>query len=62
MNPIHFLRSRKITIDKETRFVGHSLPNGEEIPITFDEMKDFFQMKMMNNIKNDGKQYKEKGQ
>jgi DNA-directed RNA polymerase II subunit RPB2 len=43
MNPIHFFKKQeKITIDKETRFVGHSLPSGEEIPITFDEMKEFF--------------------
>ena len=43
MNPIHFFKKQeKITIDKETRFVGHTLPSGEEVPITFDEMKEFF--------------------
>ena len=43
MNPIHFFKKQeKITIDKETRHVGYSLPSGESIPITEDEMKEFF--------------------
>ena len=43
MNPIHFFKKQeKITIDKETRFVGHTLQSGEEIPITFDQLKEFF--------------------
>jgi DNA-directed RNA polymerase II subunit RPB2 len=43
MNPIHFFKKQeKITIDKETRHVGYSLPSGESVPITEDEMKEFF--------------------
>ena len=43
MNPIHFFKKQeKIVIDKETRHVGYTLPNGQSIPITFDEMNEFF--------------------
>ena len=43
MNPIYFFKKQeKITIDKETRHVGYSLPSGESVPITEDEMKEFF--------------------
>jgi len=42
-NPIHLFKNQeRITIDKETKHVGYSLPNGRSLPITFDEMKEFF--------------------
>ena len=43
MNPIHFFKKQeRITIDKETRHVGYSLPDGRSIPVTFEEMQEFF--------------------
>ena len=40
-NPIHFFKQQeKITIDKETRFVGYTLPDGREHPITFEELRN----------------------
>lgn len=42
-NPIHFFKNQdKITIDKETRFVDYVLPNGEQLPLTYDETKEKF--------------------
>ena len=42
-NPIHFFKEQqKVTIDKETKFVGYTPPSGIEQPITFEEMDDFF--------------------
>ena len=42
-NPIHFFKQQeKITIDKETRFVGYTLPDGREHPITFEELEEIF--------------------
>ena len=49
-NPIHLFKNQeRITIDKETKFVGYTLPNGRALPITYDEMKSFSLMKMMIN-------------
>ena len=42
-NPIHFFKNQqKIIIDKETRFVNFILPNGEETPLTKDELEERF--------------------
>ncbi len=42
-NPIHFFKEqKKITIDKETRFVDYILPDGMEKPLTFDELEEIF--------------------
>jgi len=42
-NPIHFFKNQeKIIIDKETRFVGYTLPSGKEIPLTKDEISERF--------------------
>ena len=42
-NPIHFFKNQeRIKIDKETKHVGYKLPSGQSIPITYDEMREFF--------------------
>ena len=42
-NPIHFFKNQeKIIIDKETRFVGFTLPSGRGLPLTYDEIEDRF--------------------
>jgi DNA-directed RNA polymerase II subunit RPB2 len=51
-NPIHFFKNQeRIKIDKETKHVGYKLPSGKSIPITFEEMREFFSDESDEQIK-----------
>ena len=40
-NPIHFFKNQeKMSVDKQTRYVGYNLPDGTPKSLTFDEMKN----------------------